>query len=82
MLNVVGVTTVVMSTTPKASGPLIEESEASVAVTVADPVPEATKIAVAGVVAGVTGVKVPGPLRLQLTAVVVEFDTVAVSVSF
>jgi hypothetical protein len=32
------------------------------------------------VVAGVTGVSVPAPLRLQVTAVVVEFDTVAVSV--
>ena len=80
-LRVAGVTSVVMSITLRASGPLTEGSETNVAVIVAEPgAPGATYVAVAGVVAGVTGVSVPGPLRLQVTVVVVLFDTVAVSV--
>jgi hypothetical protein len=71
-----------MSTMVSASEPFTVVSAVNVAVIVAcEPaVPGATYVAVAGVVGGVTGVSVPGPLRLQVTAVVGAFDTVAVSV--
>jgi hypothetical protein len=96
MLSVAGAMSVVMSTRVNANGPDMEVSDVSVAVTVGSE-PErhvvwethggAVKAAVAGVVGGVTGVSVPHEfdaplqLRLQVTAVFVEFDTVAVSVS-
>jgi hypothetical protein len=62
-----------------ASEPFTVVSAVNVAVIVAgEPaVPGATYVAVAGVVGGVTGVSVPAPLRLQVTAVVGAFDTLA-----
>ena len=63
------------------SEPFTEVSAVNVAVIVAEPVVAgATYVAVAGVVGGVTGVSVPPPLRLQVTAEVFAFDTAAVSV--
>jgi len=82
-LRVVGATWVVMSAMAKGNEPTIEESAVNVAVTVpCEPaVAGATYTAVAGVGAGVVGVRVPGPVKLQVTAVVDAFDTVAVSVT-
>jgi hypothetical protein len=77
-----------MSTTVIVRGPVTEGTATNVAVTVTEVgVAGATKVAVAGVVGGVTGVIVPHVLgvqpepRLQVTAVAVEFATVAVSVT-
>ena len=87
-LSVAGATSVVTLTTVIGSVPVAEVSATNVAVTVtAVGVAGATKVAVAGVVGGVTGVIVPHVLgvqpepRLQVTAVAVEFATVAVSVT-
>jgi hypothetical protein len=77
-----------MSTTVIVRGPVTEGTATNVAVTVTEVgITGATKVAVAGVVGGVTGVIVPHVLgvqpepRLQVTAVAVEFATVAVSVT-
>ena len=80
------------STTFIGREPVVDESDVKVAVTVTPEigVAGATYFAVAGVGAGLSGVSVPhgfgepvhvaaGP-KLQVTVVVVEFDTVAVSV--
>jgi hypothetical protein len=82
-----------MSTTVNCSVPVFEESATNVAVIVtgeAGTAVGATYAAVAGVVEGVTGVSVPHgfgvpvqavPLRLQVTDVFAELDTLAVSVT-
>ena len=80
-LSVDGDTSVVMSTMVNVSVPFTVASAANVAVIVAEPAAAgATYVAVAGVVGGVTGVSVPPPLRLQVTAELFAFDTAAVSV--
>ena len=77
-----GATSVVISMIDNGSDPLTDDWATDVAVIVGcDPaVAGATYVAVAGDVAGVTGVSVPAPVRLQVTAEFVLFDTVAVSV--
>ena len=65
------------------SDPLTDDWVTDVAVTVTSEFAAAgaTYVAVAGDVAGVTGVSVPAPVRFQVTAEFVLFDTVAESVS-